>query len=390
MRPLAITIVQGAFLPVPPVAGGAVEKLWFDLGREFARRGLVVTHISRQWPGLPREDLIDGVAHRRIEGFDFPRSGVLSKLMDLAYSLRCLTNVGRADITVTNTFFLPLLIRLLKRRRGVVYVSVHRYPRGQMFLYRAADRLQCVSTAVADAVRSQSPSVASLVKVVPNYVPSCLSEPQVREGWSTRRREVLFVGRVHPEKGVELLLRAFARLPAAVQAQWSLRLVGPYETASGGGGTAYLQAMQAIARSLNLAVDFSGPIFDRSELDAAYRRARVFVYPSVAPKGEAFPLAPLEAMARGCAVITSGLACFSDFIEPGVNADTFELPVDSTPESATAEAVPALEQALCVLLSDEARQRSNSLNGLKTAQRFTLERVADAFLDDFRQLVVSR
>jgi hypothetical protein len=36
---MRITIVQGAFLPVPPVLGGAVEKIWFALGKEFASRG---------------------------------------------------------------------------------------------------------------------------------------------------------------------------------------------------------------------------------------------------------------------------------------------------------------------------------------------------------------
>ena len=36
---MKITIVLGAFFPVPPIKGGAVEKIWFALGQEFARRG---------------------------------------------------------------------------------------------------------------------------------------------------------------------------------------------------------------------------------------------------------------------------------------------------------------------------------------------------------------
>ena len=35
---MKITIVQGAFLPVPPLMGGAVENIWFALGQDFARR----------------------------------------------------------------------------------------------------------------------------------------------------------------------------------------------------------------------------------------------------------------------------------------------------------------------------------------------------------------
>lgn len=379
-----ITIVQGAFLPVPPVAGGAVEKLWFDLGREFARRGLEVTHVSRAWPSLPDEGPIDGVMHRRLNGFDFPRSRVLAKLMDAVYSLRCLGtlwSMPRCDIVVTNTFFLPLLLGLLpQRRRGAIYVSVHRYPQGQMALYRRAARLQCVSTAIADAVRAQSPAVTELVKVVPNYVPSRLDEREVAATWNERRREVLFVGRVHPEKGIQLLIDAFAAIAPAARSGWSLRIVGPHEVAAGGGGATFKEGLEAKARSLNLPVEWSGPIYDRDQLNDAYRRARVFVYPSTAARGEAFPLAPLEAMACGCPAITSDLACFSDYVEPGVNADMFTLGPDTDSE---AERAPRLSAVLQGLMADDARQHRYSQAGLQTAQHFTLARVADAFIADF-------
>lgn len=376
-----ITIVQGAFLPVPPVAGGAVEKLWFDLGREFARRGLGVTHISRLWPGLPSHGEVDGVAYRRVGGFDYPRSRLLAKAMDLAYSLRCLLSLKRtlkqADVIVTNTFFLPLLLSLFARR-SIVYVSVHRYPQGQMKLYGKVDRLQCVSTAIADAVREQAPQVGTLVKVVPNYVSTRLGEAEAALSWSARRREVLFVGRVHPEKGIALLLEAFARIPPARRAGWRLRIVGPHETAAGGGGAEFLAQLKQTASELAVPVDWTGPIYDHDELNAVYRGSRVFVYPSTAAKGEAFPLAPLEAMAQGCPVVTSDLACFSDFVHPGANADAFALDRDDVPGG--------LADVLESLMQDEARQLRYSSAGLQTAQQFTLARVADAFVDDFASL----
>ena len=372
-----VTIVQGAFLPVPPLAGGAVEKLWFDLGREFARRGMAVTHISRRWPGLPTRSVLDGVAHRRVGGFDYPRSRILAKLMDLVYSLRCLRSVEASDVIVTNTFFLPLLLTM-RRRSGAVYVSVHRYPQGQMALYRRVDRLQCVSTAIADAVREQAPSVSALVRVVPNYVPSLLTEEEVAGTWSERRQEVLFVGRVHPEKGIQLLLQAFAAIEPQRRKGWSLRIVGPHKIAAGGGGAAFLDGLQRSAAELELPVEWVGPIYDRQELDAAYRRARVFVYPSTAARGEAFPLAPLEAMARGCPVVTSDLACFSDFIRPGHNADTFALAGDGAGDR--------LGDVIGRLIDDDERQQRHSRAGLETAQRFSLDRVADTFVQDFRAL----
>ncbi|MDB5820420.1 MAG: hypothetical protein JWQ11_4060, partial [Rhizobacter sp.] len=279
---MKITIVQGAFLPVPPIAGGAVEKIWFDLGKEFARRGHDVTHISRRYPQLADRNYEEAVRHVRVEGFDYPRSGLLAKAHDLVYSLRALRRIEASDVVVTNTFFLPLLLSLLAlvsnaARRGVIYVSVHRYPQKQMFLYRGVDRLQCVSTAVADAVREQTPDVAPLVKVIPNYVASVLSDEDASVAWDVREKVVLFVGRLHPEKGVHLLIGAFAQVPLEQRAGWKLRVVGPHETRRGGAGDEYLQMLKELAASREIDVEWIGPVYDRKVLDEHYRRASVFV-----------------------------------------------------------------------------------------------------------------
>ena len=44
---MKITIVLGAFFPVPPTMGGGVEKVWFTLAPEFVKRGLVVCGHER-------------------------------------------------------------------------------------------------------------------------------------------------------------------------------------------------------------------------------------------------------------------------------------------------------------------------------------------------------
>lgn len=373
-----ITIVQGPYQPVPPITGGAVEKLWFDLGREFARRGHTVHHVSRRFPGLPDQERIDGVEHRRLASLDRPVSPVLSKLGDLLYSLRCAAAAPWREVVVTNTFFLPMLYGLVPRRGRVLYVSVHRYPQGQMGWYRSADRLQCVSTAVADAVREQSPSVAPQVKVIPNYVNSWRDIDSVTAGWTARPKEILFVGRIHVEKGVDLLVRAMHRVPPARREGWTLRIVGPHESAKGGGGDAYKAEIEALVRSLDVKVDWVGPVFDRDVLNDLYARARIFVYPSIAALGEALPLAPLEAMSQGCAILTSDLACFRDYLRPGENGDCFKLD--------EGDRVDNLASGLAALMGDEARARRLALAGLATVPDFSLERVADRLLEDFAAL----
>src|SRR5450432_138641 len=131
---MRITIVTGAFFPVPPLLGGAVEKVWFALGQEFARLGHEVVHISRAHPHLAAREEIAGVQHRRVRGFSQPRSIVRLKLFDLVYSLGVRRVLPPADILVTNTFWLPLLVRGTKR--GLLYVHVQRGPKGQMRYYK--------------------------------------------------------------------------------------------------------------------------------------------------------------------------------------------------------------------------------------------------------------
>jgi len=176
----------------------------------------------------------------------------------------------------------------------------------------------------------------------------------------------------------DLLLRAFAAVPAQQRRAWRVVVVGPHERSSGAGGKEFLDTLQQMAAQLQIDVDWVGPVFDREALNAIYRRARIFVYPSTAARGEALPLAPLEAMAQGCPVVTSDLLCFRDYLAPDVNGACFEL--------GTGDPAERFSSALRILMADEALQRRYSAAGLATVQRFTLPRIADAFIDDFTGL----
>src|SRR6266480_4033676 len=162
---MKITVVLGAFFPVPPTMGGGVEKVWFTLAPEFVKRGHEVVMVSRKMPELLREETIDGVKHLRVNGFDAPRSLLWLKFLDGIYSLRAKSILPEAEIIVTNTFWLPILLR--DSKRGKIYVHVGRYPKGQMRFYRRAGRLQAPSRAIADQIQRQAPRLTSKVVAIP-------------------------------------------------------------------------------------------------------------------------------------------------------------------------------------------------------------------------------
>lgn len=130
------------------------------------------------------------------------------------------------------------------------------------------------------------------VAVVPNGVdlPDLSAPRPVREDGL---REVLYLGRLHPKKGLDVLVRAWARLPGTTRDGWRLRIVGPSEQGHG-------QALAALAASLGLHdVDVEKPIFG-DEKFTAYRRADLFVLPT---RNENFGLTVAEALASGTPVI---------------------------------------------------------------------------------------
>lgn len=373
---MKITIVQGAFLPVPPVMGGAVEKIWFALGKEFARRGHEVTHLSRATPGLPREETIEGVRHLRVRGSDAPRSLVLLKALDLLYALRARRVLPEADVVVTHTFWMPLLVR--SPRFGKLYVHVARYPKGQMRLYRHAARLQTVSSPIRAAIAREAPELAAKARAISNPLPGGIPARLPADPKPFPRR-LLYAGRIHPEKGIGLLIDAVARIPAERFEGWSLHIVGPAEPRFGGGGLPYLEALKRQASPIADRIVWHGPVFDAAALDAHYRAASLFVYPSLAEKGETFGLAPLEAMAQGCPALVSDLDCFRDFIVENCNGFVFDH------RGAAPECV--LAARLAELMGGGEQLVRAAAQAHAKAAEFSIERIATQYLCDFETLL---
>jgi glycosyltransferase involved in cell wall biosynthesis len=372
---MKITIVLGAFFPVPPTMGGAVEKIWYSLGQEFARRGHEVTIASRKMPDQPREEVVQGLRHLRVQGFDTPRSLMWLKFLDFLYSLRVMSILPSADILVTNTFWLPVLVR--DKTRGRIYVHVGRYPKGQMRFYSRAARLQAPSNSVGSAIAAEAPQFSTKISVVPYPAPGSTSTAPPRI--ADREKVVLYIGRVHPEKGIHLLIDAFVRGTRAAFADWKLMIVGPTETRFGGGGVDYLAKLRRAVAESGERVIFVGSIFDSLALERAFCSARLFVYPSLAERGESFGLAPLEAMTHGCGVLVSKLACFGDFIRDGETGFVFD--------HRSSAPVELLQEKMEHVIGDDALLARVAEAGHRASAEYSLPRVADRFIADFSSLI---
>src|SRR2546426_8688480 len=107
---MRITIVIGPFLPIPPVLGGAVEKVHFLLAGAYRDAGHDVTMISRRYDDFPHEEIVEGIRHIRIASFDRSSSLAVNFAPDFFYSLRVAPSPPPSDLTLTQSFSFPFVL----------------------------------------------------------------------------------------------------------------------------------------------------------------------------------------------------------------------------------------------------------------------------------------
>ncbi len=130
------------------------------------------------------------------------------------------------------------------------------------------------------------------VAVIPNGIEVA---PEIVRTDSGPRR-LLFLGRLHPVKGIDVLLRAWSKIETRFP-EWELRIVGKDELG-------YQAQMQELSTTLGLQrASFLGPAFGQQKAEE-YKNAHLFILPS---HTENFGVAVAEALASGLpAIVTKG------------------------------------------------------------------------------------
>jgi glycosyltransferase involved in cell wall biosynthesis len=237
-------------------------------------------------------------------------------------------------------------------------VAVYQLPnapvnRRQRFLKRLTARRTTAHVGVGERTARQVEEIVGLrpgrVRTIHNGVPD-LAVPR-----PPRRHDgpamIVAVGRLAPQKGFDVLVRALALVPAA-----RLVLVGQGDEEG---------SLKALAHRLHVAdrVSFLGWVDEpRGLLPSFY----VFVLPS---RFEGFPLSVLEAQLAEIPVVASDIGSVSEAVIP---ERTGVLVPPDNPQ--------ALAAALNALLSDRAkRQRLGRAGRELVLERFTASHMARAF-----------
>ncbi|MGD9530244.1 glycosyltransferase family 4 protein [Pseudonocardia sp.] len=266
-----------------------------------------------------------------------------------------------------------VLLWLAKAARVPVVLHVHagmfrvfydRMPApGRWYIRRtlaAADRLVALGGGWSERLREIEPSAR--LESVPNGIP-IVGALERRDGPA----HVVYLGRMHPDKGTYVLLDAWARV-VADEPGARLTLAGNDEVE---------RTREAVAR-----LGLGGSVTIREwltpeEVRELLATADVLTLPS---RNEGQPMSVLEAMARGICVVATAVGGIPDLVEDGISA--LLVPPDD---------VDALAKALWSVATDaDLRHRLGDAALATARERFDVEVVRDRFDTLYRELLTHR
>jgi len=177
-------------------------------------------------------------------------------------------------------------------------------------LLEDTSRVIAVADIEAEQYRSMGVS-KDKIEIVPNGIDWAEFDNLPRRGgfrkkWSIddSQRIVLYLGRIHKIKGLDLLVKAFAEIDQEIN-NIKLAIIGPDD--------GYLPTLRKLIRELGIEeqVLLTGPLYGRDKLNA-YVDADIYVLPSFY---EIFGVTVLEACACGTPVIVTDRCSIANIID---------------------------------------------------------------------------
>lgn len=177
----------------------------------------------------------------------------------------------------------------------------------KLFARDALDRATCIHAlciSEVDAIRSYG--LKNPVALIPNGVELPSINISTSENHSpNRKKRLLFLGRIHPKKGLSELISGWEQ---AGLAEWELLIAGPDD-----GG--HMPKLKKLIKKLGVgaSVSFLGPLYGKDK-DHLLRESDAFILPSFS---EGLPMSVLEAWSYGLPAIISEYCNLPEGIDHG-------------------------------------------------------------------------
>src|SRR4030042_4270093 len=383
-----LILLREFYCPSFPIGGA--ERQALQLSGELQKIGISVTVVTGLWDwGQPRREIIQDIpVHRhftlwgmfKIKGLR--KFGFYTYLISLmgylfihrnAYDIiHCQSALIEASIGVVAGHWLhkPTLIRPMASGAFGDFMKLRKGTRiwGRDWLLSKlcqANAIVALNAQIADEM-----TVLGVTKDRIVFIPNGVAVESGSFQRSYTRHEpmrIVFVGRLHPQKGIGTLLNALGRLARErADLSWQLQIAGTGPS---------MHELQALANELgiNHCVDFLGHL---DQVDSLLDQGDCFVLPSLS---EGMSNALLEAMARGLPCIVSNIAGNNNLILHQHNG--WLVPPDDE---------QTLAEAIVEFSVNERLRRDLGQEALKTVQNnYSLHNVAQQYAALYKYLLNS-
>lgn len=334
-----LTIVLPELLPVPPVQGGAVEHWVHEVTKRYPQDGTKITIVSRPagvegepgiaYLGVPwtrTESMFSRLKHGARRGSLLRAAAKVQNV--IGYGRRAARLVGGSDVVcVENDPNLVFFLRKARDQKIILHMhNDHLISRTMRRLYSRVlgktHLVLCVSNYIRSRAAEMYPEHAAKFRLLMNGTDTDFFHPadgqrspelqHLLEGRNAGRF-IAFVGRVVEDKGVHVLLEAFAQIAPRFP-DLTLLVVGS-SFFGGAATTDYQRRMAKQAEPLRDRILFTG-FLGQDLVRQIYCASELVIVPSI--WNDPCPLVVLEAMSCGTAVIASDVGGIPEMI---VNAD---------------------------------------------------------------------
>jgi glycosyltransferase involved in cell wall biosynthesis len=365
-----------------PVVGG-LERVIQSIAEELVKLGhenLVVTS-KIDAKDRPSEEVINGIYIHRVKAL---RLYFQDLTIPMEIPIRVLKEADVVICWSQNSYFVYKVCREAKKLGrflavqflGVDYLKYHYNPLLRLPSYIYQKLITKKMSDLADIALVTNEYERSLLKeeygldaiVVPHGIDEVYLElPSMDEGfrrkYNVKGKIVAFIGRIHPTKGLDLLIKAFAEV--------AMKVSGAVLIIAGSGDERYLGKCLKLARILGVEekVKYIGYISEEDKI-ALIDASDTVVLPTK-HAGESYPLLINEVLARGKKLIITRGNIASRWIE----------------ESGIAKVVNPDPQELAQAIIDELNSESNTeIDSNKTVKILTWRDIAYKLLELLQQM----
>ncbi len=355
----------------PPIGGGGAS-VCKGLVESFVKQGHEVDLITSGMKGLPKYEEVNGVHVYRVNCIrqhkHFARTPELISQVIPSY-LKAVELIGKKKYDINHTHFIVpsgLVSYLIKRKTGLNYViTAH----GSDVAGYNPDRFSFMHFLMAPLLRMivrNSSGITAPSYFLKKLIQDASSIPVavIPNGFDLKPVEkiqkentILVVSRMFERKGIQYLIEALQ----GISTDWDVCIVGDGP---------YLPVLKKLANKLGVSVNFLGQVPNEKVFEI-YQKSKIYVFPS---QVENFPVVLLEAMASGCAVITSTAeGCVEVVGDAAIKVDT--------------GSVDALRRALLSLMNNQQEINSLGRLGQDRVNHFAWHVVSNRYVQMFDNII---